>query len=87
MNAQVQPAIVHTVAIATAAIAPDDERARCLRATMETIDARRNPATALEVTDERNTKLNRPPRGHLQYLSWFPASAGLTDMTANAFDS
>jgi hypothetical protein len=87
MNAHVQPAIVHTVAIATAATAPDDERARCRRATMETIDASRNPAMTLDVTDERNKGLNRSPGLCLQYLSRFPASAGLTDMTANAFDS
>ena len=54
---------------------------------METIDARRNPAMTLDVNDERNKGLNRSRGLCLQYLSRFPASAGLTDMTANAFDS
>jgi hypothetical protein len=87
MNAHVQPAHVHAVAIATAATAPEEERARCLRATTETIDARKNPAITRDVSDGRNKEINRSRRRYLQYLSRFPASAGLTDMTANAFDS
>jgi len=87
MNDHVQPAIVQTVAIAIAAAAPDDDNAFSLRATIETMHARRNPAIMRAVIEERNKGFNRSRRRCLQYLWLFPADAGLTDMTANAFDS